>query len=55
MKSEMLWDDSSIQKTELDFEIEVTTQHYTSGIMGGEITVQTEYELIATARNSGQI
>lgn len=42
-------------KIELSFEIEATTQHYTSGIMNREVVTQTEYELVVTARNSGQI
>jgi len=42
-------------KIELSFEIKATTQHYTSGIMNREVVTQTEYELVVTARNSGQV
>ncbi|GAI90148.1 unnamed protein product, partial [marine sediment metagenome] len=42
-------------KIELDFEIEVTTQQCTSGIVEREVTTQTEYELKVTARNPGQV
>ena len=42
-------------KIELGFEIEVTTQRYTSGVVNTKVTTQTEYELKITARNSGQV
>jgi len=42
-------------RIELDFEIEVTTQQDTSGIVEREVTTQTEYELKVTARNRGQV
>lgn len=42
-------------KIDLSFQIEVSTQNYTSGGIGGEVTTSTEYNLKITARNVGQV